>query len=453
MRAGRPGAFSLRKVPAPLRHRDFALLWSGQSVSMAGDGIFIVALALETLRVDNSPTALSLVLAARIVPTVCLLLLGGVVVDRIPRRLAMLTSDAVRGLAVATIAAGSAAGGVHLWALLVMSVIFGVGDAFFAPASVAIVPELLPADLLVQGSALTTTSQQVARMLAGPALGGVIVASQGLAWAFALDAASFAVSAACLLLMTSRPRQAPSGRSIIADAREGLRYCRSQRWLWATMVAAGIANFAAFSPLSVLVPLLVRGVLHGGPLVLGLVVAAAGVGGAVASLVAGHAGAPRRRVTAMWLGWGAAGVCVAGLGLAPWAWVAGLLVAVVWGLLMYGNVLWHPLMQERVPAHLLGRAASVDWLVSFVGSPLGIVAAGIVAGTIGTRATFVAGGGLAALMTLVLLLPGVRDPEQRGDAPVSSPAAADGVPGEREKAADGVPGEREEKAISDARHE
>src|SRR5260370_19474421 len=193
MRAGRPGALSLRKVPAPLRHRDFALLWSGQSVSMAGDGIFIVALALETSRVDNSPTALSLVLAARIVPTVCLLLLGGVVVDRIPRRLAMLTSDAVRGLAVATIAAGIAAGGVHLWALLVMSVIFGVGDAFFAPASVAIVPELLPPDLLVQGSALPPTSQQLARMLAGPPLGGVIVASQGLARAFALDAASFAV--------------------------------------------------------------------------------------------------------------------------------------------------------------------------------------------------------------------------------------------------------------------
>src|SRR5260370_26226985 len=153
MRAGRPGAFSLRKAPAPLRHRDFALLWSGQSVSMAGDGIFIVALALETLRVDNSPTALSLVLAARIVPTVCLLLLGGVVVDRIPRRLAMLTSDAVRGLSVATIAAGIAAGGLHPWALLFLSRIFGVGAAFFGAAAVALVPAPLPADAILQGRA------------------------------------------------------------------------------------------------------------------------------------------------------------------------------------------------------------------------------------------------------------------------------------------------------------
>src|SRR5260370_10979768 len=86
MRAGRPGAFSLRKVPAPLRHRDFALLWSGQSVSMAGDGIFVVALALETFRVGNSPTALSPGLAGPVAPTVSLRLLRSAAGDRAPPR-------------------------------------------------------------------------------------------------------------------------------------------------------------------------------------------------------------------------------------------------------------------------------------------------------------------------------------------------------------------------------
>jgi hypothetical protein len=76
----------LKATPAALRHRDFALLWSGQSVSLIGDGVYTVALALETLRIDNHPLALSLVLAARLLPTVLLLVVGGVIVDRIPRR-------------------------------------------------------------------------------------------------------------------------------------------------------------------------------------------------------------------------------------------------------------------------------------------------------------------------------------------------------------------------------
>lgn len=92
------------RAPAALHHRDFALLWSGQSISLVGDGVFTVALALETLRIDDHPFALSLVLAARLLPTVLLLVAGGVIVDRIPRRFAMLASDATRGLAVAVIA-------------------------------------------------------------------------------------------------------------------------------------------------------------------------------------------------------------------------------------------------------------------------------------------------------------------------------------------------------------
>ncbi|MGA7988439.1 MAG: MFS transporter [Candidatus Dormiibacterota bacterium] len=99
---------------AALRHRDFALLWSGQSVSLVGDGVFMVALALETLHIDDHPAALSLVLAARLVPTVLLLLVGGVIVDRIPRRVAMLVSDVTRGLAVAVVALLVALGDVEV---------------------------------------------------------------------------------------------------------------------------------------------------------------------------------------------------------------------------------------------------------------------------------------------------------------------------------------------------
>ena len=401
-------------MSAPLRHRDFALLWSGQGVSLVGDGIFTVALALETLRIDSRPTALSFVLAARLLPTVLLLLVGGVVVDRVPRRLTMLASDATRGVAVGTIAVLVAAGVIQLWELIAMSIVFGAADAFFYPASTAVVPELLPAELLVQGSALTTSSRTLAQVLVGPALGGVLVAWLGTAWAFGLDGASFFVSAACLIAMASRPRPPGSRRSMLREVGEGLRYCRSQRWLWMTILAAGVANFAAFSPLGLLVPLLVRNVLNQGPLALGLVLAAGGLGGAIISLVVARFGAPRRRITAMWLGWGVASAAVLGLALAPGVWIAGVFSLVVYGLLEYGNVLWNPLMQELVPPELIGRASSVDWFFSISLSPLGVLVAGLVAGSIGTRATMLIGGGVATLMAAVLFVPGVRDPERLG---------------------------------------
>jgi MFS family permease len=408
-----------------LRHRDFALLWAGQTVSVAGDGIFTVALALETLRVDDRPSALSFVLAARLVPTVLLLLLGGVVVDRVPRRLAMLASDGARGVAVGVIAYLIGRHSIHLGGLLIMALAFGVADAFFNPASSAILPELLPEDLLVRGNALSSSSQMMAQMLIGPALGGIIVAAVGSAWSFGLDAASFGISAVCLLCMHPVPAPIrPTGvrPSALSDVREGLRYCRSQPWLWVTILAAGLANFAAFSPSGVLIPLLVRHVLHQGPLALGFVLAAGGASAIAVTLLVGHRGMPARPITPMWIGWGLAGVAIGLAGLAPDVWILGPVYAVATALLMFGNALWNPLMQQRVPRHLLGRASSVDWMLSLGLSPLGIVVAGALAGVIGTRTTMFAGGLLSAGAALCLLVPGVRDPKA---APVNPETTTD----------------------------
>jgi predicted MFS family arabinose efflux permease len=402
----------LKATPAALRHGDFALLWSGQSVSLVGDGVYTVALALETLRIDNHPLALSLVLAARLLPTVLLLVVGGVIVDRIPRRFAMLASDTIRGLAVAILAVLVAVGTLQIWELVVLSAIFGAADALFYPAATAVTPEILPAELLVQGSALNHTSQTVAQSLIGPALGGLIVAALGYDWAFAIDAATFVVSAGCVIAMTSRPRPAPSGRSPLADARDGLRYVRSQRWLWISLAGAGLANFVAFSPTAVLVPLLIRNVLNQGPVALGLVLASGGVGGGVTALLVAKFGAPRLRITWMWTGWAIAAGAVTVLALAPNVWVAGACFFVVIAGLMYGNVLWGPMMQELVPPELLGRASSVDWLVSLSLSPLGVLVCGVAAGVIGTRTTMVIGGSIGVCLIAIVFIPGVRDPER-----------------------------------------
>ncbi len=408
----------------PLRHRDFALLWSGQTVSMLGDGVFTVTLALETLRVDPHPVGLSYVLAARLLPAVALVLLGGAIVDRVPRRLAMLGSDIARGAAVAVIAALVAAGAVHLATLILMAFVFGVADALFFPAATAITPELVPAELLVGASALGATSAQVAQVLVGPAVGGLLVGLLGTAWGFGVDAVSFVVSASCLAAMAATPSPTPSEESPLRDVLAGLRYCRSRRWLWVSILGSALGNFVAFSPLAALIPLLVQRSLHGGGIALGLVLGAGGLGGIAASLLLGRRGAPRRMVLHLWLGWGLSGLAVLVLGLVPDVWLAGGVAFLVYGLDAYGTVLWNPLMQRSVPAAMVGRVSSVDYFFGFALSPLGLVASGALAEVIGVRATLVIGGAVTGLTTLVPFLPGVRDPEP---ADASSGRASEGA--------------------------
>lgn len=395
----------------PLRHRDFALLWSGQAVSQLGDGVFTVTLALEALHVDQHVTGLSYVLAARLIPAVLFTLWGGVIVDRFPRRTALLVSDLAQGIAVTAITVLLVIHRINLLSLILMALVFGLGDAVFYPAAMAVTPELVPTDQLVAASALNGTSKQLTRVLIGPALGGVIMGLVGATWGFGVDAASFAVSTVTLMMMR-RGRTRPTGKtsSPIADFREGLRFLFSQRWLWTTTLGAALGNFVAFSPLGALVPLLVKRVLNGDGIALGLILAAGGLGGVLASVLLGHRGSPRRRLVALWVGWGLSGIGVLGLGLAPNLWLAGGAAFVTYGLDAYGSVLFDPLIQEGVPAELLGRVASVDYVLGFALSPLGLIAASALAEVLGARTALAIGGGLTALTTMIPFIPGVKDP-------------------------------------------
>lgn len=420
MRAsGRLAGLAARRLPRALRHRDYGLLWGGQTVSVAGDGIYTIAIALEALHVSDRASTLAYVEAARIVPSAVLLLVAGALVDRLPRRLVVLGADLLRAAAVAAVAALAAASELNVAGLVLFSAVVGAGDAFFYPAYRAIMPELLPAGLLTQGNAFNSMSQTAGASFAGPALGGVIVAAGGTATAFAVDAASFAVSAGCLLLMSRVPAPQPAQRApVTSGIRQGLRWTVRQRWLWFGILAVGVANFAAFSPTAVTIPLMVRNVLHQGPAAYGATFAAGGLGALAAAVTAGKLGSPRRRMSAIWAAWAAASAALAGVGLAPDVLVVAACTALTYCGITYGNLLWGALMQAAVPAGMLGRASSVDWLFSICLSPLGIVLAGVLAGAIGVRETILAGAAISAASCLVAFAPGVRDPDKADYRPV-----------------------------------
>ena len=155
------------KLLRPLRERDFALLSAGMTISLLGDGIFVVAEAWQVYDLDNDPVALSLVGTAWTLGMVAFLLTGGVVTDRADRRRVLIAADLVRAVALVAMGVLSLTGAIAIWHLVVLSVLMGIGEAFFGPAFGAIVPEVVAAEQLVQANALGSSSAR--RRCAWPA--------------------------------------------------------------------------------------------------------------------------------------------------------------------------------------------------------------------------------------------------------------------------------------------
>ena len=423
----RPGGLSRVRLLAPFRHRDFRLLWGGMCVSLLGDGVFLVAIAWQAYELSNAPTALSLVGIAMTVPTIAFLLIGGVVSDRIDRRKVMLAADLGRGLLVGVLAVLSLTGALELWHMVALVAGYGAAAAFFGPAFDAITPEVLPAEELAQANALDQLVRPAALRLAGPAVGGLLIEAVGVGAAFALDAASFAVSAAAVLAMKRRPR-APSAErvSVAGDIRVGFAYIRGHVWLWATFASAAIAYLLFMGPVEVLLPFLVKNDLDGSAADLGLIFAAGGIGSVLCAVVLGQRGLPRRDITFMYVTWTLATIAVAGYGLAGAVWQLMLVSVAFNALETAGTIVWATAKQHHVPPELLGRVSSLDWLISIGLLPLSFALTGPVSSAVGVQATLIGAGALGALVTFgALLLPGMRAVEGLASRrPVAEPAPA-----------------------------
>ncbi len=412
----------------PLRIRDFALLWAGATVSLAGDGVYVVALAWQVYALSDSPTALSLVGVAWTLPVGIFVLLGGVVSDRVERRRIMIGADLVRALAACTIGVLSLTGGIELWHLIALAAVFGTGEAFFGPAFTAVVPQIVPRHLLVQANSLDQFIRPFAFLLVGPALGGWIVATLGPGEAFVLDAATFLVSATAISLMRPRPleRVADGGRSMLRELREGFTFVRAHAWLWATLLGAAVFLLAYWGPVEVLIPFRVRNELGGSAGDFGLVLACGGVGSLLAAFFLGQRGLPRRHITFMYCAWAVGSFALVGFGLADTVWQLQAISFVEGALFTSGMVVWGTLVQTLVPTTLLGRVTSLDWFVSTSLVPISFALTGPMSALLGAQTTLVAAGVAASVVTILFLfIPGVRDPERRGALEVAASAPSE----------------------------
>lgn len=412
------------RVLHPLRLRDFRLLWVGLAMSLLGDGIYLVAIAFEAYALRNDPSALALVGFAWTGGMVAFLIAGGVVADRRPRRHVMMAADVARGLVVAAMGALALTGELELWMLAALAALYGAGEAFFGPALTAIVPELVPADLLVEANAFEYGARPLALRVAGPALGGALVAGVGPGPALLADAATFAFSLGCLALVRASGAPAAARSAALREVRAGFGYVRAHTWLWATLLMAALGLLVFWGPEEVLVPYLVKNAFGGDAGDFGLLLSVVGLGNIAGSVAMGRHGLPRRPVTAMYWLWGAGllPLCLYALATATWQLMP--LGFAIGASMSAGMVVWATLMQTRVPPGLRGRVSSVDWFVSIGLAPVSLLLTAPVAAAIGIDATFVVAGAAAAAITLatLYLVPGLRE---RGDV-VGEPGVGDG---------------------------
>jgi MFS family permease len=386
-----------------LRAREFRLLWLGQSASVIGDALVLVAVGLYVTRLTGNPSDVGLVLGAYSLPLVLFVLLGGVLADRLPRQRVMIISDLVRCALHATLALLIATGVVRIWHMVLIGALFGTAEAFFRPAYTGLVPQTVPEEEIQPAQALTGVSNEVAEIV-GPALATALVLSVGGAAAFAVDAATFAVSA--VLLMRLRPRErgergAPS--TLLVELREGWQAVRERAWVWATIVAFSVAILVAMAPFFVLGAAVATDV-YGSDAVYGLSNAAWGVG-TVTGAVLGSRWRPLRPMRA------------AMLGAVPWpgaiaVYALGPPVAVLYGVMALSGigiglfaVWWETALAQRIPPHLLSRVSAWDWMGSLALLPIGYLLAGPVAAVYGRAEVMVVGGVIGVVVMALALLP------------------------------------------------
>lgn len=416
----------MSRLGVVLRNRDLRLLLSGSTVSLLGDGVASVAMAVAAVRTEHPATTLAVVSVAGLVPRVALGLVGGVLADRVSRRSILLAADLVRTAVAVGLGLSLLDGRAPLWVLVVATVPLGAASGAAAPAFAAIVPDVVDAADLVRANSMLSSASPFAQMMAGPALGGLL-ASVNVGSALLVDAATFAVSAWCVLLLRPRRQHRQGPRTLPwSDFRAGLAFVRSQPWLTINLLCGLLVTFAVSGSFTML-PLLVTRAYGVASSSFGYLIALGGAAAAVTAVVVGMMRTPARPLTASYVWYIGGLAAVAGLGLAPSVWVALPFVVVLFVGTTAGNIWQDSVLGSRIPRELRGRVSSLDWVAATAGAPLSVLLAAVAVSQVGLRETFVVAGGLAALGSLGGLLLLLRSGEPTMDA--HSTRAADAMQG------------------------
>jgi MFS family permease len=360
------------------------LLFLGQALSVIGDRATMIALPFAVLAIGGSATEVGIVSGAMTVPFLLFALLGGVWADRLSRHRLMLGSDVVRMVVQAVAAVLLLTDTAEVWHLAVLMAIFGTADAFFQPAMVGLMPSIVRPELLQDANALRGLTISTAH-IAGPALGGALVALAGAGFAFAIDAVTFAISSLALALM--RPpavtRVQAAAKGMWAEIRVGVHEAWSRGWVRGFLLLLAVYHVVVLPAIFVLGPVLAERE-YGGAASWAIVSIGFGVGAIVGDLIVLRVRASRPvLVAAIAFVVASCQAFIIGSGL-PIPAIAAL-EAVTGIAVTIGFTLWETSLQREIPEHALSRVSSLDWLASAGLMPIGLAVAGPIADAVGVH--------------------------------------------------------------------
>lgn len=397
----------LPRALTPFRHAAYRRLAVALVMSTFAAGVWAVALVWEVIGVGGSENDLSFVAGAGAAGVLLPALLGGVVADRVPQKRIL---QGVAGLELGcftAVALTSALDVTTISSLAVISFVAGIGMAFYYPAYSAWLPALVPAEDLMAVNGFEGGVRPVVQQAVGPAVAGVAVGVLSPAFAVLIAAVASLLGLLALSLVPLTPvrrdADTPPG-SVLGEVAEGFRYMVRTPWLLSTLLFASLMILMIMGPLEVLVPFLVKDELGSGAGGHAAVLAAFGIGGAVGSLGMASFRMPRRYLTVMNLMWGAGCLPFVWMGVAGHLWELVAAAFVLGAFFSAPMVIWGTLLQRRVPPHLLGRVASLDFFVSISLMPVSMALAGPVSNLIGLERTFLVAGVVPVVLAVVAIL-------------------------------------------------
>ena len=387
-------------------------------------GAWTVALVWEVIRIGGGPAQLSVVATIGAIGVVLPALLAGVVADRIPQKLIVMAVATAEVVSYTVVTVLSLTGATRLWHLGVVSLFLGMGMAFYYAAYSAWLPAIVPESQLLAVNGFEGMVRPLVAEAIGPGVAGVVVgiASPGWACLVAAVVATVGVVAQVRLPRTPVRRDLSTVdthpvRGALRDMRDGVVYMVRTPWLFATLLFASLMVLVVMGPMEVLIPFLVKDRLGGAAGDHAMVLAAFGVGGAVGSMAMASLRMPRRYLTIMNLTWGVACLPLVVMGRATAVWQVVACAFVLGVLFSAPMVIWGTLLQRRVPPHLLGRVASLDFFVSVSLMPVSMALAGPVSDAIGLADTFLIAG-VTPLVFAVVAVVGAGLPRDELDHPL-----------------------------------
>ena len=413
-----------------MANRDLRRFLVGYGATMLGTTMTPVALSFAVLDRGGDASDVGLVLMAESIPLVALLLAGGVVSDRLPRRWVMVVADVVRACTQALLAVLLITGEPSLGVLMAAAAVIGAGTAFAGPAITALLTEITPADDLQQANALRGIAESLGGGL-GPGIGGLVIATAGAGWAVGVDALTYAVSAACLASLhivgerqEQAPRPAADPGGFLHELREGWVAFRSRTWLWVIVSQWSLLCLLVLPAYMVLGAVVADDDL-GGARAWGLVLACEGFGAVVGGLAMLRLRFPRPLVAGVVGSMAFALPLIALATRMPVAAVAAVSVVTGLGLSVFATT-WDTALQRHVEPEALSRVSSYDWFGTVATLPVGYALVGPLSGFIGIDSVlWLAAGVWAAASVVVLAVPSVR---QLADDPVEDRPALASAP-------------------------